>query len=95
MYGWRNTGWMSPIDMWRGMRPRLRHPRDWTPPAGAIAIWRTSNPLGHAGLVTRHGVISTDVPRRGRVEEVRLRWITKHWDARYRGWVMPHFPTAS
>lgn len=95
MYGWESTGWMSPRDMWRGMRPRLRHPRDWTPPAGAIAVWETSNPLGHVGLVTRHGVISTDVPRRGRVDEVPMRWITRHWDARYLGWVMPHFPTAS
>ena len=95
MYGWANTGWMSPKDMWRGMRPRLRHPNDTTPPAGALAIWKTSNPLGHIALVTRHGVISTDVPRRGRVGEVPLRWITRNWNARYVGWVMPQFPTAS
>jgi hypothetical protein len=95
MYGWRNTGWMSPRDMWRGVRPRLRHPDDKTPPAGALAIWRTSNPLGHIALVTRNGVISTDVPRRGRVNEVPLRWITRNWNARYLGWVVPHFPTAS
>jgi hypothetical protein len=95
MYGWGNTGWMSPRDMWQGMRPRLRHPNDRTPPAGALAIWRTSNPLGHVALVTRDGVISTDVPRRGRVNEVRLRWISKNWHANYVGWVMPHFPTAS
>jgi len=95
MYGWGNTGWMSPKDMWRGIRPRLRHPNDRTPPAGALAIWKTSNPLGHIALVTRHGVISTDVPRRGRVGEVPLRWITRNWNARYVGWVMPQFPTAS
>lgn len=95
MYGWRNTGWMSPRDMWRNVRPRLRHPNDRTPPAGAVAIWRTSNPLGHIALVTRNGVISTDVPRRGRVNDVPLRWITRKWDANYLGWVMPHFPTAS
>lgn len=95
MYGWRNTGWRSPVAMWRNMRPRLRHPRDRTPPAGAVAIWRTSNPLGHVALVTRSGVISTDVPRRGHVGDVPLRWITRNWNARYLGWVMPHFPTAS
>lgn len=95
MYGWGNTGWMSPRNMWRGMLPRLRHPNDKTPPAGALAIWQTSNPLGHIALVTRNGVISTDVPRRGQVNEVPLRWVTKNWHARYRGWVMPHFPTAS
>ena len=95
MYGWGSTGWRSPISMWRNIRPGLRHRKDTTPPAGAIAIWRTSNPLGHAALVARKGVISTDVPRRGQVNKVSLRWITKNWHATYLGWVMPFFPTAS
>ncbi|MBA2560489.1 MAG: hypothetical protein H0V07_11515 [Propionibacteriales bacterium] len=95
MYGWGSTGWRSPRAMWRNIRPGLRHPHDRTPPAGALAIWRTSNPRGHIALVTRNGVISTDVPRRGRVNEVPLRWITKNWHATYRGWVMPYFPGAS
>jgi CHAP domain-containing protein len=95
MYGWRNTGWRSPIRMWRNIRPRLRHRNDTAPPAGALAIWRTSNRSGHIALVTRNGVISTDVYRRGHVNEVALHWITKHWHARYLGWVMPYFPTAS
>lgn len=95
MYGWGSTGWRSPLGMWRHIRPRLRHPHDKTPPAGALAIWRTSNPYGHIALVARKGVISTDVPRRGRVNKVPLRWIRKNWHATYKGWVMPHFPTAS
>jgi CHAP domain len=95
MYGWRNTGWRSPTGMWRNIRPRLRHRKNTNPPAGALAIWRTSNRLGHIGLVTRSGVISTDVPRRGHVNEVRLKWITKNWHATYLGWVMPYFPKAS
>ena len=95
MYGWGNTGWRSPRAMWRNIRPGLRHRNDRTPPAGALAIWKTSNPLGHIALVTRNGVISTDVPRRGRVNKVPLRWISRNWNATYRGWVMPYFPTAS
>ena len=95
MYGWENTGWRSPIGMWRNIRPGLRHRHDGTPPAGALAIWRTSNPFGHIALVTRNGVISTDVPRRGHVNEVPLHWLTKNWHATYLGWVMPYFPTAS
>jgi hypothetical protein len=95
MYGWANTGWRSPVGMWRNIRPALRHRKGSNPPAGALAIWKTSNPLGHIALVTRNGVISTDVRRRGRVNEVRLHWITKNWNATYLGWVMPHFPTAS
>ncbi len=95
MYGWEETGWRSPLGMWRNIRPGLRHPKDTTPPAGALAIWRTSNPLGHIALVTRKGVISTDVPRRGHVNKVPLHWITKNWHATYVGWVMPYIPTAS
>jgi hypothetical protein len=95
MYGWESTGWRSPIGMWRNIRPRLRHPKGKNPPAGAIAIWKTSNPAGHVALVTRNGVTSTDVPRRGRVSNVPLHWITRNWDATYLGWVMPHFRGAS
>jgi hypothetical protein len=95
MYGWGNTGWRSPISMWRHIRPGLRHRHDTTPPAGALAIWRTSNPLGHIALASRDGVISTDVPGRGHVHNVPLHWITKNWHATYLGWVSPYFPTAS
>lgn len=71
---------------WR--RAFLRHPGDWNPPSGSPVWWTGgSHDFGHVAISDGAGfVISSDVPRAGKVGRVAIRSLTNAWNLAYQGW---------
>lgn len=56
-------------------------------PAGVPVFWETSGVYDHVATSTGHGrCLSTDINRRGRVDEVTIDEITRRWNCRLLGW---------
>lgn len=57
-----------------------------TPPAG-VPVWWTNGGAGHVALSAGNGFCySTDILREGKVDKVRIGFITERWGQHYRGW---------
>lgn len=74
----------SAIAAWNGATKR--HTGNGTPPAGAPVFW-SSRTFGHIALSVGGGrILSSDILRRGHVDEVPIGTIAARWGLTYLGW---------
>lgn len=74
----------SAIAAWNGAEKR--HTGNGTPPAGTPVFW-AGGTYGHIALSVGGGrVLSTDILRRGKVDEVAIGTIQARWGLTYLGW---------
>ena len=67
--------------------PASHKRRDTNPPPGVPVYWETSGKADHVALSTGNGrVLSNDIRRRGKIDEVPISEITRKWNAQYLGW---------
>lgn len=63
---------------------RYRHTT--TPPAG-VPVWWTNGAYGHVAMSAGGGYVwSNDILRDGKIDKVKISYITARWGQHYRGW---------
>jgi hypothetical protein len=93
-YGWSASGTPRAIDAWNQAPASTKHAGDKEPPVGALVFWDTgAGKAGHVAIYVGDGkIISNDIRRSGKVDEVPMSEISSKWGAKYLGWTDPYFP---
>lgn len=87
-YGWEGSGEASA----NTLRSRQQLHSAGVPEPGALVFWGVAR-FGHVAVSDGGGwVWSNDILRVGKVDRVKISYITATWGADYKGWSLPYYP---
>lgn len=75
----------SAIVDWKS-KPKAHRFTSWPPPAATTVYWEIGR-NGHVAPSAGDGYVwSTDILRTGKIDKVKIGYISRHWGAKYLGW---------